>query len=736
MDIAKLPKISKRVKTPLLLQLEAVECGAAALGIILEYYGRIVPLPEMREACGVSRDGSKASNILKAAKRYGLNCKGFKESFDSAMQLTFPYIVFWNFNHFLVVEGFDTEKNTVYLNDPAHGHRKVSLEDFDESFTGVVLLFEPSESFTKGGSKPSTLDGITKRLASARTSLWYLLSAGLILTLPGLIIPTYTRVYLDYVLGQERVEWYKPVIFALAVTVLFKFSAEIVKYFCLRRLKIHLSAQMSKQFLGHLLKLPLTFYSQRFSGEISTRQKLNDNMAEILSGKLADTAINLLMMVFYALLMIYYNVALTLLGIGFAATTFIVLKVLGQRRRDTNTRLRPDFGKVAGDSIAALQSMETIKASGQESAFFTKWSGRYAKALNTMEELETTTQTITVLPTLFRSLTTMMIYLLGGLAVMEGKMSVGTMIAFTALMDNFQEPVRDLVDLGSNLQELDGDLKRLDDVLAAPVDPEATSDDAAASARDWPLQLEGRVELQHLTFGYCPIEPPLFEAIDILVPPGNWTAFVGGSGSGKTTMANLVCGLYQPWGGLVLFDSNPRREIPRTLMANSFAKVSQEIFLFQGTVRENLTLWDTTIPDSALYRACEDAAILDVVMALPGGLDGQLIEGGANLSGGQRQRLEIARALVRNPRILVLDEATSALDAETESRIIEHLRHRGLTCILVAHRLSTIRDCDEILVFQKGRIVERGNHQTLWDAQGVYADLLKAGEGTPSREAA
>jgi ATP-binding cassette, subfamily C, bacterial len=463
---------------------------------------------------------------------------------------------------------------------------------------------------------------------------------------------------------------------------------------------------------------------------------LNDNMADILSGRLADTALSVLMMGFFAILMFYYNAVLTLVGIGFAAVSFFALRFLGQYRVDANMRVRQDYGKVAGDTIAALQSMETIKSSGQESAFFHKWGGRYAKAANSLQELEVATQSLTLLPTVFNAVNTAVIYLLGSLAVIDGEMSIGTLVAFTALMSNFQEPIKDLVDLGAEIQELDGDLKRLDDVLIAEADPEAIGerDSGDEEVLDWPLQLEGQISIKNMSFGYSPLEAPLFDKLSIEVPPGRRVAFVGASGSGKSTMANIICGLYQPWEGEVLFDGNRRLDIPRSVMVASFSVVSQEVFLFEGTVRENLTFWDSTIPDETLVRACEDAAILDVVLALPGGLDGQLREGGANLSGGQRQRVEIARALVQNPTVLVLDEATSALDAETERVIDERLRLRGCTCVMVAHRLSTIRDCDEIIVFERGAILERGNHEELWANQGRYAELIRAGEGLPDEE--
>ncbi|MGE0706199.1 MAG: cysteine peptidase family C39 domain-containing protein, partial [Vicinamibacterales bacterium] len=596
----------KRAKTPLLLQLEAVECGAACLGMILEYHGRIVPLSELRVECGVSRDGVKAGNMLKAAKKYGLEAKGFKEGLPGAIERKPPYIAFWNFNHFVTIEGFDLKRKIVFMNDPAHGHRKVTLSEFDESFTGVILTFAPGKDFQRGGSKPSFLDALKVRFRHSQGAIAYLVLCGILLTIPGLIIPCFTSIYLDHVLGESRVDWLRPIVVALGAAVVFKTFVEFFKYLLLRRLKIHLAVTMSSTFFWHLLKLPMRFYSQRFSGEIASRQKLNDGMAEVLSGRLADTCLNVIMMGFFAILMFYYNAALTLVGMGFAAANFVALRLLGNRRVDANIRLKTDFGKVGGVTIAALQSMETIKASGQESSFFTKWAGRYAKAVNSLQDLEIATRTLTVLPTLFSSLNTVAIYLLGGLAVMEGSMTIGSLVAFVALMQNFQTPIKDLVDLGSEIQELHGDLNRLDDVLMAPPDPEAVTVDGQRDEEvtDHALKLKGAVMLQNVSFGYSPVEPPLLSNIQIEVKPGDRVAFVGASGSGKTTLGYLVCGLYQPWEGAILFDGVPRQDVPKPLLHSSFGVVGQDITIFEGTVRENLTLWDRTIPDEALVRAC------------------------------------------------------------------------------------------------------------------------------------
>ncbi len=726
----------RRVKTPTLLQMEAVECGAAALGIILGYYRRIVPLPELRRECGVSRDGSKASNVLKAARNYGLQAKGFKKELQQLQDLRPPYIVFWNFNHFLVVEGFSKER--VYLNDPATGPRTVSQQEFDEGYTGVVLVMEPGTEFTKGGRKPSMLTALWERLQGSAGALVYCLIAGFLLTLVGLAVPVFSQVFVDDILVQQRQHWLRPLLLGMAIAAVLQGSLTLLRLRYLRRLKIKLSVGMSSRFLWHILRLPVGFYAQRFAGEISNRTTLNDEVADVLSGKLATTGIDTVMVIFYALVMLQYDWVLSLIVVSFAAINVLTLQWISRQRVDANQRLIQEYGKAAGASIAALQSIETLKASGLESDFFSRWSGYYTKAINSQQELGVTNQVFSVLPMLLSALSSMLLLIVGGLRVMDGHLSIGMLIAFQGLMHSFQQPVNNLVNFGSTLQELEGNLIRLDDVLDNPIDPiiehrrGGEGGDKGTNSSLSP-RLQGYVELHNITFGYSRLEPPLIENLNLSIQPGQRVALVGGSGSGKSTVAKVVSGLYQPWAGEILFDGKPREQIPYQVLTNSVAMVEQDILLFGGTVRDNLTLWDTTVPDKSLIRACQDAAIADVVLSMSGGFDGELIEGAANLSGGQRQRLEIARALVNNPSILIMDEATSALDAETEKIIDENLRRRGCTCIIVAHRLSTIRDCDEIIVLEQGKVVQRGTHQQLWHVEGVYSRLIRT-EGEALQE--
>ncbi|MEH1944907.1 MAG: NHLP family bacteriocin export ABC transporter peptidase/permease/ATPase subunit [Nostoc sp.] len=710
-----------RVKTPTLLQMEAVECGAAALGIILAYYHKIVPLAELRQNCGVSRDGSKASNIVKAARNYGMQAKGFKKQLTQLQELRPPYIVFWNFNHFLVVEGF--KKDWVYLNDPGSGPRRVSLKEFDEAYTGVVLMMEPGPGFQRGGRKPSLIASLLDRLQGSWGAILYCFLAGFFLVIPGLVLPVFNQIFVDNVLVENRTDWLRPLILGMTITVIIQVLLTLLQRRFLRKLNIKLSVKMSGQFIDHILRLPVGFYAQRFAGEISTRININTKVAQVLSGQLARTVIDTVMVVFYAIIMFAYDGVLTAIAICFAAINILTLQWISQQRKDIYMRIIQDQGKVAGTEIAALQSMETLKASALESDFFSRWSGYYTKFLNAQQELGITNQVLGILPVFLTSLSSLSVLFIGSLRVMDGHLSIGMLIAFQSLITSFLTPVNSLVSFGSMLQELEGDLNRLDDVLQNPTDPEGENENLNTPTD---CTLKGYVELKNITFGYSRADEPLIQNLSFQLKPGQRVALVGGSGSGKSTVAKLLAGLYQPWSGEILFDGSPREQIPRAVLSNSLAMVEQEIFLFAGSVRDNLTLWDDTVSNSQLVRACKDAAIHEVILALPGGYEGNLLEGAANFSGGQRQRLEIARALVTDPTILIMDEATSALDAETEKNIDRNLRYRGCSCIIVAHRLSTIRDCDEIIVLEQGKVVQRGTHKEMSQLDGFYAKLIQS----------
>jgi len=715
------PPRRQRARTPTVVQMEAVECGAAALTMIFGYHGLWVPLEQMRIECGVSRDGSKASYIVKAARRFGFDAKGLRIEPSDLCTMTLPVIVFWNFNHFLVVEGFGP--GIVYLNDPAVGPRTVTTEEFDQSFTGIVLTFEPNAEFKPGGEKPNLLKALVRRVPGNEAALLFAVLTGLALVIPGLVVPIFNKVFVDDVLVGGLASWVRPLLIAMAAAGALLAGLTWLQQAYLLRLETKLSLAMSGRFLWHVLRLPVEFFSQRFAGDIASRVAINDRVAGLLSGELATTVINVVMIGFYAALMFRYDVVLTLVGVCVALLNLLALTWISRIRKDQNQKLMQERGKLIGTSVQGLSVIETLKATGSESDFFARWSGYHAKLLNAQQEIGVSTQMLAAVPPLLSTITTALILGVGGLRVIDGVLSVGALVAFQTLMATFSAPVNRMVSLATSLQEVDGGIRRLDDVLRYRIDPSFEQQPASGAHG---VRLSGALELNGLTFGYNRMVDPLVQDFNLTLRPGARVAIVGGSGSGKSTIAKLITGLYEPWAGEILFGGISRKEIPGTVLANSIAIVDQEIFLFEGSVRENLTLWDGSRPESDVLAAGRDACIHDDISARPGGYDTKVDEGGRNFSGGQRQRLEIARALVGNPSVVVLDEATSALDTKTEMIVDDNLRRRGCTCVIIAHRLSTIRDCDEIVVLEKGRVVQRGTHDELLAEGGEYANLIKS----------
>ncbi len=713
---------SRRVKTPTVLQTEAVECGAAALGIVLAYYGRVVPLEELRRVCGVSRDGSKAVNIVAAARGYGLVPHAFRKEPDELRAMSLPLIVFWEFNHFLVVEGFG--KGRVFLNDPAYGPRVVTDEEFDEAFTGVTITFEVGPGFEKGGRFPSLARALLAWLRGSGTDVAYAVLAGLCLVLPGLLVPTFVRVFVDRVLVQGVRDWMPALLGAMAATLLLQSALVWLQQIRLLRLGQRLTLAATSRFVWHILRLPAEFFALRYVGDVVSRLSVTEQIGHFLSSELALTALNVLMAGFYVLLMLRYSVPLTMIGLTLALLNFAALRYISRLRIDASHRLQQERGKLLSTAFGGLQMIETLKATGGEDDFFARWAGYQAKLVSAQQELGVYTQYLAVVPPLLAALAVAAVLSLGGALIITGTLTIGALIAFQYLTTSLADPINKLVTLGTRAQEIDAGVLRLNDVLRYPVDP-VCSLAPDGDGRVAPGRLTGRLELRNITFGYNRLEPPLLQDFSLALAPGARVALVGVTGSGKSTVARLVCGLYEPWSGETLFDGRPRAAYPRRTLTASLALVDQDIFLFEGTVRDNLTLWDPTLSDAVLVGAAVDARVHEVITARPSGYDSRVDEGGSNFSGGERQRLEIARALAGDPAILVLDEATSALDPATEQQIDEGLRRRGCACLIVAHRLSTIRDCDEIIVLDHGRVVQRGTHeQLLAEAGGSYAQLI------------
>jgi NHLM bacteriocin system ABC transporter peptidase/ATP-binding protein len=711
--------------------MEVTECGAAALSSIMEYYGRIVPLEEARVACGVSRNGSTARNVCRAARDYGFKANGYRRSLERLKDTPLPAIIYWNFNHFVVLEGYGEEE--FYVNDPARGHRTVSLQEFSEAYTGIAILIEPDEHFERGGEKPSLLRALRRRLVGSESSVFYLVLATFLLTVLGLITPAFTRVFVDQFLIIGLEAWLFPLLVTMGLAVVLLGAITWLRLHYLLRLEMKLSLATTAQFLWHVLRLPIQFFTQRRAADISVRVESNRQVAQLLSSQVATNLFNLVLIVFYAVMMIQYDVVLTVLGVLVASLNIIALKYISHRRVEASSKLLNEGGKFVATAYNGLQIVETLKATGRESDFFARWAGFQAKVVNAEQELGIATAVLTAIPPVLMSVNTALILLVGGLRIIDGQLSFGELLAFQAFILAFLAPVNQLVSLGSRLQTTEGNMNRLDDVLNYPVD-QVVQQTAGLTEDDTGIKLSGRLQLRDVTFGYSKLDQPLIKGFNLALEPGTRVALVGGSGSGKSTIAKLVAGLYEPWSGAILFDGQPRAHIPRTRLKSSLAIVDQDIYLFEGTIRENITMWDSTIPDAWITQAAKDAAIHEDITARAGGYDHMVEEAGDNFSGGQKQRIEIARALALNPSILILDEATSALDPITEKAIDDNIRRRGCTCLIVAHRLSTIRDCDEIIVLEDGNVVQRGTHNEMIRVDGPYSHLIKHSETLQSEQ--
>jgi NHLM bacteriocin system ABC transporter peptidase/ATP-binding protein len=716
---------SRVARVPTILQMEAVECGAAALAMILAYFGRWVPLEALRVACGVSRDGSKASNVIAAARSYGLAARGFKAEPDQLAKLPIPSIIHWNFNHFVVFEGI--AGSWAYINDPATGRHRVSLVELSDSFTGVVLAFETTAGFRREGSRPRALPMLWRLLAQSRSGLTLVLLISMMLVLPGIVAPVFGKLFVDNVLVDRLPGWIGPLLIGLALTAVVRAIILGLRLHYLLRLEVKLGITLATRLFWHILRLPIVFFIQRHAGDVASRIALNEEVSQLLSGELATTALQLITLVFFAGAMASYDLALTATVVPFALFNLIALRLAGRRREDMARRLAKDQGQLAAATVGTIRSVETIKSSGLEPDAFARWAGHHAKAMGATQQLDLYTAKLNVLPPLLTALGNTAVLGLGGLRVMQGAMSIGDLVAFQTLAASFSEPTAHLVALGARLQQIKADLARISDALAYPIERRAAATTTGMNASDFvgSARLQGKIELCDVTFGYNPNEPPLIENLSLTIEPGQRVALVGRSGSGKSTVGRLLCGLYPTWSGEILFDGRTPADLAPKVLAHSIAYVDQDVFLFAGTVRENLTLWDSSVDDARLIRALRDAAIFDELAVRPGILDSRVAEGGRDFSGGQRQRIEIARALALEPSILVLDEATSAVDPLVEEQIDENTRRRGCTCVIIAHRYSTIRDCDQIVVLSDGHVEGCGTHSELVASCPLYADLLR-----------
>lgn len=706
-------------KVPVVMQMEALECGAASLAMICAYYNKWIPLEQIRVDCGVSRDGANAKNLLVAARSYGFTAKGYRYEPEDLRRLgKFPCIIHWNFNHFVVLDGFKGKK--AVINDPAKGNYTVSMETFDKSFTGICLMFEPNENFVPSGKRKSVLSFAVKRLSGAKVAVVFVVFTTLISALIGVITPAFSRIFMDRLLTHESPDWFYPFLIALSAMSVLQLVISALETYYSNRINGKLATIGSSTFMWKVLHLPMEFFSQRLAGDIQGRQGSNAGIANSVVNTFAPLALNAIMMVFYLVVMIRYSWILTLVGLSSLVINAWMSSIISKKRVNITRVSMRDSGKLAGATVAGVEMIETIKASGAENGFFERWAGYQASVNAQKVKYAKINQYLGMIPSVVSTITGIVVLTLGVWFAMEGTFTVGMIMAFQGVLSSFSAPATTFISAGQTIQEMRTQMERVEDVM------EYREDDCYKTEvkEENFSKLKGTIELKNVTFGYSRLSEPVIRDFSLTVKPGQRVALVGTSGCGKSTISKLVSGLYQPWSGEILYDGKHLSEIDRDVFTGSLAVVDQEITLFEGTISDNIKMWDNSIEDFEMILAARDAQLHEEIMHRDGGYNYRIAEGGKDFSGGQRQRLEIARVLAQDPSIIILDEATSALDAKTEYDLVKAVKDRGITCIVVAHRLSTIRDCDEIIVLDHGVTVERGTHEELYAKGGKYTQLV------------
>lgn len=702
-----------------MLQMEATECGAAALAIILGYYGRYVSLEELRIACGVSRDGSKAINILKAAREFGLTARGAQIDDVAVLnQIPLPCILFWEFNHFIVLEEIST-KNKVYINDPATGPRIITEDELGKSFTGIVLAFEPNEEFSPGGKPLSFINYLKNRLTGSWATFTFILLASFALIIPNITIPFFNKIFIDEIFIRGQDSWIAPLLTCMFALSLVQGVLIWLQLSQLLKLQVKLAISAISTSFWHILCLPVYFFTQRSAGDINQRLAANDSITELLGSGFSANLINLFSMFIYALIMFLLSWQLALIAVIAALINAGFLYFAANSIKNLSWRLSQERGKLFGFTMNGLQGIETIKASAMEDLFFQRWAGYHAKTINSQQYIAILERFLSLPPQFITALTQLIIICYGTLLIMNGALTIGSLIAFLFLQTSFNAPLLKLLDFCGHVQTLRGDIARLDDIEHHPVASRFMLDEEAQI----PQQIRSDIEIKNVSFGYSKLDSPLLKNCSLSLPQGKSVAIVGATGCGKSTLSRLIAGLYQPWEGSIHIDGIDISTMNGKILEQLVGLVEQDSHLFSASLYDNLTLWKKDIPDETLFAALRDVDLLQVVEQ-KGGINLKVGTEGTNFSGGQQQRLEIARALIANPKILILDEATSALDPINEKLVYDNIKKRQFTLIIIAHRLSAIRDCDEIIVLQEGEIVQRGSHEELLQQSGLYKQLV------------
>ena len=705
---------------PVVMQMEAMESGAASLCMILAYYGRWIPISQMRDIVGVSRDGTKMSTLIDVSRDMNLDvksCSGDARSFFEGS--TYPCVVCLRNAHYTVVCGKIGDK--VFINDPGRGQMTITTDEFESGYSGQYLCFAPTAQFKRAGKPKGIISYINDNLKDAKSTIVFVGAATLITSMTGAMMPALTRAFVDRVLSGRSPDWAMPLLALMIVLCVTMLAVGWVNSVYGMKLFGMLGIKSGSRYMWHLFHLPMRFFFQRHPGDLKQNEVSTMTIAQTIIRLLIPLLINTIMMIYYAVVMLMYSPMLSLIGFTTIAVNLGVSKYISTKRINAVRGLRASQSRMISSSMAAVSMIETIKASGAENIFFGIWSGNQANVNAKGVEIGKITGVLGSVPDFLTSLSSILVLCGGVFLVLQGQFTAGMVMAFQSYLTAFMKPAQQMLGTQQKIQEMRTDMERIEDNMVYP-EYDLLGEDTPETTY---TKLKGEIELDDVTFAYSKMDEPLLKHLSLTIKPGESVAIVGSSGCGKSTVLRLVSGLYAPLSGEIRYDGKKLKDIPKSAFRASVSVINQKIMLFKDTIGNNILMWDNSIPRDRMIQAAIDAQIHDDIIARKAGYEHVFQNGGSDFSGGQRQRVEIARALVTDPSIVIMDEATSALDAATENRVVSAMKKRGITCLIVAHRLSTIRDCDRIIVLDQGVIAERGTHDELMAKGGLYSSLVK-----------